>query len=245
VNNDSHSIAWNDSESLEAHLLGLVDFDSALMLQERLVFEVSGRSDRLGCLLICEHPPEITLGRESSRLDVSATDSELVAKEIPLRWVGRGGSAMVHSPGQLAIYPVLPLDRLGIGVMEFRRRLESALVDVCHELRIAAKRRDEAPGVWTRHGQVAFVGAAVKSGVSFHGAFLNVCPDASFLRLANNTPGQPATTLEAQRVRPVGMNQVREAVSRRIAAVFQYSQLHTYVGHPLLKRTQRRICTHA
>jgi lipoyl(octanoyl) transferase len=236
---------WNDSESLETHLLGLVDFESALNLQERIVYELGGRGDRLGCLLVCEHPPEISLGRDASRRDVLARDEDLEAREIPVRWVARGGGAVVHAPGQLAVYPLLPLDRLGLGVDGFRRRVESALMAVCHELRIAAKRRDDEPGVWTRYGQVAFVGAAVKSWVSCHGAFLNVTVDPGFLRLAAATPGQPATTLQSLRLRPVSMNQVREAVIRQIAAAFDYHTVHTYVGHPLLQRTRRRICTHA
>jgi len=231
------------SESLEAYLLGLVDYDSALGLQERMIYEISGRSDRHGCLLIAEHPPEITLGRDASCRDIQASPCDLESREIRVRWVARGGGAVVHAPGQLAIYPLLPIDRLEMGVAEFRNRLETALISVCHELRIAAKRREAEPGIWTRYGQVAFVGASVKSWVTSHGAWLNVTIDPGFLRLASATPGERATTLQALRLRPVGMNQVRESVIRHIAAAFDYETLHTYVGHPLLTRTHRRICT--
>ena len=55
------------SAPLEVYLLGIVDFDSALFLQERLAYEISGRSDAMGTLLLCEHPPLITVGREGSR----------------------------------------------------------------------------------------------------------------------------------------------------------------------------------
>jgi lipoyl(octanoyl) transferase len=240
---DSHD--RHISNSLEAHLLGIVDFDAALILQERLIFDLSGRDDRQGALLICEHPPLVTLGRDASRLHINAGADDLAAREIQTRWIARGGPAVVHAPGQLAIYPLLPLNRLHVGVAEFREKIESAIVDVCHEQRIAAKRRDSEPGVWTRYGQVASFGAAVKSWITCHGIFLNVTIDPNFLRLANSTPGERATTIECQRLRPIAMNQVRESTIRHIAAAFGYENVHTYVGHPLLQRTRRRICLHA
>ncbi|MBX3440919.1 MAG: hypothetical protein KF774_00835 [Planctomyces sp.] len=234
-----------NGEPLETHLLGLVDFDAALALQERTIYDLSGRDDRLGTLLICEHPPEITLGRDASRRDLLVSEEELAAREIPVRWTPRGGGAIIHAPGQLAIYPLLPLERLGLGVHEHRRRLEGALVAVCHELRLAAKRRESEPGVWTRYGQAAYFGAAVKSWVSCHGAYLNVTIDPGFLKLVAATPNEPSTSLQALRLRPVSMNQVREAVIRHVAEAFGYRRTHTYVGHPLLVRTRRRICTNA
>jgi lipoyl(octanoyl) transferase len=233
------------SNSLEAHLLGLVDFDAALALQERLIFDLSGRADRQGALLICEHPPLLTLGRDASSRQIAATDEELDTREIATRWISRGGPAIIHARGQLAIYPLLPLNRLGVGVAEFCEKIESAIVDVCHEQRIAAKRRNSEPGVWTRYGQVATFGAAVKSWISCHGIFLNVTIDPTFFKLLALPPGQRLTTIECQRLRPVAMNQVRESVIRLIAAAFNYETVHTYVGHPLLKRTRRRICLHA
>jgi lipoate-protein ligase B len=226
---------------LEVHLLGLVDFDSALALQERLAFELGEEASPGGVLLIAEHPPGITLGRDAASAQVLTDPETLAHREIPVRWIGRGGPAICHAPGQLAIYPLFPLDRLNLGIDEFRARLESAIVDVCHELRVAAKRRAGEPGVWTRYGQVAMFGAAVRSWTTMHGLFLNVTIDPEFLKLVDATPGERSTSLEALRLAPVSMNQVRESVVRRIAARFQFSDVHTSAGHPLLARTIRRI----
>ncbi len=73
---------------MEVHLLGLVDFAAALQLQERLVYEISGRSDQLGVLLLCEHPPVISIGREGSRTQIQAEQHELEACEIDVQWIG-------------------------------------------------------------------------------------------------------------------------------------------------------------
>src|SRR5690348_8506148 len=96
--------------AVEAHLLGTVSFEDCLALQQRLVYETSGRSDRQITLLVCEHPLKITVGRLGSRSHIHLSRHELVSRQIDVRWVNRGGGCLVHAPGQLAIYPIVPLD---------------------------------------------------------------------------------------------------------------------------------------
>ena len=235
----------DDAAALEVHLLGLLDFDAALALQERLVFEISGRNDTQGALLLCEHPPVITLGREGSIADVLADESELRSCGIDVRWITRGGGACIHVPGQLAVYPILPLDRLGVGLGDFRRRFEDALVGVCRDLRVPARSRAEEPGLWSRAGQIACFGAAVTSWVCSHGMFLNVDPDPGFLKLVRtNSAGERSTSLQAQRVRRASMSAVRESTIRHIVEQFGYERHHIYTGHPLLRRITRKVLLH-
>jgi lipoyl(octanoyl) transferase len=232
--------------SLEVHLLGLVDYDAALALQERLVYEVSGRNDGQGVLLLCEHPPLITIGREGSRTHVLASQHDLDACEVPVRWVARGGGAVLHTMGQLAVSPILPLDRLRIGVGDFRNRIEEGLLAVCRALRVPAKRSPAAPGLWSRGGQLASFGAAVKNETTCHGAYLNVNPDPGFLSMVESCPpGERVTSLEIQRGRRTEMSRVREAIIGHLASAFGYNRIHVYTSHPLLKRTTKRICQHA
>src|SRR5687767_7528881 len=89
------------SHALEVRLLGLVDFEAALFLQERLVYEIGGRDDTQGHLLICEHPPLITVGREGSRGHILVEPRDLVARQMEVRWLSRGGGCVAHAPGQL------------------------------------------------------------------------------------------------------------------------------------------------
>ncbi|MEZ6048981.1 MAG: hypothetical protein R3C11_26075 [Planctomycetaceae bacterium] len=236
------------SDALEVHLLGLVDFEAAQVLQERLVYEISGREDKLGCLLLCEHPPLVTIGREGSRAQLQVDEGDLQAHQIEVKWVTRGGGCLVHLPGQLAVYPVLPLDRLEVGLVEFRRRLEQATIEMCRELKILANRADAdeqgevEPGVFCHSGQLASVGAGVKGWTSFQGLFLNVCPDMELVRWAQmNTIGARLTSMSAQQVRPVSMHKVRESMIRHLAEAFNYTRYHVYTGHPLLVRTKKRI----
>lgn len=233
------------SAALAVHLLGVVDFNAALLLQKHLVFEISGRKDRFGTLLLCEHPPLITMGREGSRGDLAADDDELQRRELEYRFVNRGGGTIVHGPGQLAVYPILPLQRLEVGLADYRSRLLGSIAATSRDLHIPCRESTKVAGLLGRCGQFAFLGAAVKSWISYHGAFVNVNPRLDLARLASAGGAGRITSLMAQRLRPVSMHAVRETVCRHLAGAFGYTQLHFHTGHPLLKRTTQRVCLHA
>ncbi|WP_145261743.1 lipoyl(octanoyl) transferase LipB [Calycomorphotria hydatis] len=230
------------SDTLEVYLLGPVDFDSALFLQERAHYEVSGRDDRQGVLFLCEHPPTMTIGREGSRAHWNVDPHEFSSRLIPTRWLNRGGGCRMHSPGQLAAYPVLPLDRLECGLDDFRRRLEQSIIDMCGDLRVPAWQCKLGAGVAGRLGRFATIGAAVKRGVSHHGMFIDVAPDMDLIRLVSNGPGaERATCLSALRQRAVSMHAVREGLIRHLASQFGYKNYHIYSSHSLLKRSRKVV----
>ena len=77
---------------------------------------VAGDRDS-ACLILCEHPPLITVGRQGSRGHIRFDTEELFVRGWPVRWVNRGGGCLLHLPGQLAIYPILPLARLAVQVV--------------------------------------------------------------------------------------------------------------------------------
>ena len=246
----SSSTIWSStgraSASLEVHLLGLVDFDSALFLQERLVYEISGRTDLMGGLLLCEHPPMISIGREGSRAHVLADSGELASRQIEVRWLNRGGGCVVHAPGQLAVYPIVPLNRLGIGLAAYRSLLEESVSDVCRQLRIQNVRRPDEPGVWGRRGQIAHLGVSVKSWVAYHGMFVNVSPALELMRLAQaNSRGEAVTSLAAERARVTSMSSVRTCLVESLTSRLGYQRHHVYAGHPLLRRSKKKVYVNA
>jgi lipoyl(octanoyl) transferase len=142
----------------------------------------------------------------------------------------------------LAAYPILPLERLGLGLDDYRTVLETSLLDLCAEQKIPAFRRDDEPGAWGRGGQLAHLGVAVKSWISYHGLFLNVAPAMDWVRLVQpNASGERVSSLAAAAFRPVGMHSVREALIRNLAARLGYERYHLYTGHPLLRRTRKVV----
>jgi lipoyl(octanoyl) transferase len=85
-----------------------LDWDTLLAVQRRLVFEVSGDA-ALATVIVCEHPPSITMGRLASRVHVRPSPEQLAERDWPLHWLPRGGGCWLHVPGQVACYVILPL----------------------------------------------------------------------------------------------------------------------------------------
>ena len=143
----------------------------------------------------------------------------------------------MQCPGQIAAYPIVPLRRLGLGLAEYRQRLEQAVLDVCRELHVSAHRIDEEPGVFSPLGQLATVGVAVRSWVSYHGLTLNVRPDLSLVRQTrSNSRGVKATSLEAVRQRLTEVPQVRESLIRNLAERLGYETTNLFTQIPGLRR---------
>ena len=234
------------SSTLEVFLLGKVDFPSALGLQARILDQIAARTDTHGIVLVCEHPPTISIGREGSFADVLVEREELVSRQMDVRWINRGGGVFVHAPGQVAVYPILPLDRLKLGLLEFRSRLERTLLRAAEDLGVSATRSAAAPGAVCRCGQFAFIGAGVRSWVSQGGMFVNVSIAQEALDLVRWTDSNVrVTTLASQRLRPTAMSMVRESLIRRLAESFGYDDYQLHTGHPLLHRTTRKVYVYA
>jgi lipoyl(octanoyl) transferase len=224
--------------AVQAYLLGLIDYADCLALQQRLVYETAGRDDGLISLLICEHPAIITIGRQGSRSHVHMSRRELTSRRLELRWVNRGGGCLLHAPGQLAVYPIVPLEWHGFRVGDYLDRLQAGLLAALADLRFQGRTCPRRYGVWGRSGQVAAMGAAVKNWTSYHGAYINVAPAMHVFRRIQSDPegGTEMTSLLAERRQPVRMSGVREALVRRLSEAFGCARYHLFTGHPLLAR---------
>ena len=132
--------------SLEAFLLGQIDFDLALTLQRRLVEQARDRDDGQITLLLCEHPALITVGRGGSPGDVAMQSNLVRNRQIEVRWVNRGGGCLVHCPGQLAIYPIVPLRWHSFSVGEFLHRLQTGIIETLDDLNVPSHPVPETRG---------------------------------------------------------------------------------------------------
>ncbi len=277
----------SSSPALEAFLLGTVDFDVTIELQQQLVEEAYRRGDGQVTLLLCEHPTIITIGRNGSLADVATQSTPVRSGQIEVRWVNRGGGALLHCPGQLAVYPIVPLRWHGFAVPEFLDRFRAGLVESlgdlnvrcrsgvlplpdCHDaVSVTAGAQDARGGpryaIFGRTGQLAAFGVSIRHGISYCGAYLNVCPAMGWFRLVQNdagcalgrvlarTPPGPAAArgstpapvetgrmrtscLMSERHGSVRMPAVRAALIRRLADAFGCDRYHLYTGHPLLRR---------
>ena len=136
--------------------LGLVDYATGLRLQQQLVD--LRKEEKIGdVLLLLEHKPVITLGRNAKAANVVASPEFLAQRGVELLECDRGGDVTFHGPGQIVGYPIFDLRgfatpdgrRKTLGVIEFVRRLEEVLIRTCADFTIATKRVPGLTGVWT------------------------------------------------------------------------------------------------
>jgi lipoyl(octanoyl) transferase len=134
--------------------LGRVDYGEALRMQEELV--ALRIADRIGnVLLLLEHPPVLTLGRNATRANILASDEFLAARGVTVHEINRGGDVTYHGPGQLIGYPIFDLRSLRnpsggnrLGPVDFVRLMEEALIRLCGEFGVQAGRICGLTGVW-------------------------------------------------------------------------------------------------
>jgi lipoyl(octanoyl) transferase len=223
---------------LEVYTLGLVDFAEVQQLQRRQVYDLGEQDGAV--LLLCEHPPTISVGRSGSRAHIAPDDAELRAMDIKVHWVNRGGGCVLHLPGQLAAYLALPLDLFELSLQEYVDRLYTAILQVMGEFDLAGNLRPELPGVFSGESRIATVGVAVTRWIAYHGLTLNVGPYLELFDILDE-PGigkAPLrhTSMEARRQRHTAMSKVREALIRRIEVAFGLERHHIYTHHPLIRR---------
>jgi lipoyl(octanoyl) transferase len=138
--------------------LGRIPYAEGLAIQDRVV--AARKAGLIGdTLLLLEHPPVITLGRNSSRANVLASDDWLASRGVELHEINRGGDVTYHGPGQLVGYPIVDLrgefpNKRGphLGPVDFVRMLEEALIRTCADFGVMAKRIPKCTGVWTFGG---------------------------------------------------------------------------------------------
>jgi lipoyl(octanoyl) transferase len=141
--------------------LGTIDYATGLRLQQQLV-ELR-KEEKIGdVLLLLEHSPVITLGRNAKAANVIASPELLAQRGVELFECDRGGDVTFHGPGQIVGYPIFDLRgfargaadapsalRKTLGAVEFVRRLEEVLIRTCADFAIATKRVPGLTGVWT------------------------------------------------------------------------------------------------
>ncbi len=169
--------------------LGRIAYAEGLAVQARVV--AARKAGLIGdTLLLLEHPPVLTLGRNAKRENVLASDELLHAKGVELHEINRGGDVTYHGPGQLVGYPIVDLrgelpGKKGphLGPVDFVRLLEEVLIRTVSEYQVMAQRIPGRTGVWTLANgsvpekKIAALGVHVSQGVTSHGFALNVTTD--------------------------------------------------------------------
>jgi len=220
--------------------LGTIDYGTGLRLQEQLVsLRKEGRIT--DTILLLEHTPVITLGRNAHSRNILASPEFLAERGVEVFECNRGGDVTFHGPGQLVAYPIFDLrgfpsqslNRHTMGVLEFVRNLEEVLIRTCAEFGIPSKRIAGLTGVWTgeSRGQqenpveakIAALGVHISRGVTSHGIALNVNIDLSYFNLIVpcGISSKPVTSIGKELARRVPLQDVAQALARSFGQVFK------------------------
>jgi lipoate-protein ligase B len=226
---------------ISARWLGRIAYRDAWALQKELL-EQRVAGDIEDQLLLLEHDPVLTLGRQADDAHVLATPRVLRHRGIEVIRVERGGEVTYHGPGQLVAYPILRLADRGILVRPLVAALEAAMIATCAELGVETFRRDGHPGCWVEgdpgrarpHRKIGALGLRIERGVSYHGIALNVDPDLRDFDLIDpcGMPGLISTSIaeELGRTAEPPSTAAVERAGAHFAAAFARE-----LGAPLLR----------
>ncbi len=163
---------------MESQFLGRIGYDEAYHLQrslwrQRILGEIPDQ------LLLLEHSPVITLGRNAKSEHLLQSAPQLETLGIQVREADRGGDVTYHGPGQLIGYPIINLQPERMDVLRYLRDLEEVLIEICEHYGFYAGRREGQTGVWVEDRKIASIGVKISRWVTYHGFALNVSTDLS------------------------------------------------------------------
>ncbi|GGH02254.1 lipoyl(octanoyl) transferase LipB [Silvibacterium dinghuense] len=223
--------------------LGRIDYASALSIQQQLV--EARHQQRIGnTLLLLEHPPVLTLGRNAHRSNVIASDEFLAYRGVELHEINRGGDVTYHGPGQLVGYPIMDLRSFTVngsdkrlGAVDYVRLLEEALIRACADYAVRTERVAGRTGVWTLAGgsipekKIAAIGVHISRGITSHGFAWNITTDLRDFELIVpcGITDRDVTSLELEadadhRPAPTMENAVN-SIARHFGRIFEHQVL--------------------
>ena len=225
--------------------LGRIGYDEGLALQHELV-ELRHQNRIANTLLLLEHPPVLTLGRNAQRSNILASDELLASKGIGIHEINRGGDVTYHGPGQLVGYPIFDLRSLTnasgsrLGPVDYVRRMEEALIRLCASYGVLTGRIPGRTGVWTtalgnplggdavhsgQEKKIAAIGVHVSRGITSHGFAFNLSTDLRDFRwiVPCGIADREVTSLEREIPDPgqlPTLEQLADAAARYFGQVF-------------------------
>jgi lipoyl(octanoyl) transferase len=224
--------------------LGLISYDDSVALQQRLV--AARKAGVIAdVLLLCEHPPVITFGRNAKRENLLANENVLRQKNVALHDTNRGGDITFHGPGQIVGYPILDLGAIRRDVHWYVRTLEEVMIRASADFALTAFRIPGRTGIWVHpptqssgaqpqapavpEEKLAAIGVHISRWVTSHGFAYNVSTDLRYfdLIIPCGIAERKATSLEKLLNRSVATAEAKSALIRHFAELFAFESTPT------------------
>jgi lipoyl(octanoyl) transferase len=159
--------------NIELLFLGRVRFGDCLQQMENLHRDIVAGNQQ-PVILVLEHLPVVTMGQRKLHDDLLFRPEQANFAGFDYFEIDRGGSATAHEPGQLVVYPLLPIRLFQSSVRRYVHFLEDVVIQTCAHYGVTVSRSEENPGVWSGRSKIAAVGVRVKDKVTKHGLAFNI-----------------------------------------------------------------------
>ncbi|WP_084288041.1 lipoyl(octanoyl) transferase LipB [Desulfovermiculus halophilus] len=202
--------------------LGRRAYPGVLDLQHELVRAKHEHELCADVLLLVEHEPVFTLGRQGRRDSLLVAEDFLLQQGIQVQHIERGGDITYHGPGQLVAYLILDLRRAGLRVTSFVAGMEEVMCKTARDAGVQAAADTQNRGVWVDGRKLGSLGVAIRHGITFHGLALNVSTDLTPFSYINpcGLSGVQMTSLEAETGTDQDFSRITTCLGRHMQEVF-------------------------
>ena len=209
---------------LEIRRLGRLSYAAGLALQERLVGERK-RGEAPDTLLLLEHDPVVTMGRNARAENLLISEELLRARGVELFEAGRGGDVTYHGPGQVVGYPILEIPEGRRDVHRYVRDLEEVMIRVCGDYGLSARRIRGKSGTFVGENKIGAIGVRISRWVTSHGFAFNVNTNLKGFDLIVpcGLRDQGVTSLAKLMGAEVLQSEVEDRLAQRFLEVFGYT----------------------
>jgi lipoyl(octanoyl) transferase len=238
MKNDGHT---EERRQVVFRDLGQISFAEAWEIQTKIneALKAAKKADNpdptYDVLLFCEHDSVYTLGKSGDETHLRISEDELAAQQITYYKINRGGDITYHGPGQIVGYPIFDLDHFFTDVHRYVRSLEEVVIRTLSDFGLKAGRITKFTGVWldiesAHPRKICAIGVHLSRWVTMHGFALNVNTDLSHYRhivpCGIDTNEKPVTTMAAELNTEIPISQVKDALRRHFADVFDFTYLN-------------------
>jgi len=201
--------------------LGAMNYHDAWNLQKQLFQEVTEKRNT-NYLLLTEHPPVITLGKNSQENNIVTNQDILESKNIDVVEIDRGGDVTFHGPGQIVGYPILNLENFNKDVHWYLRSIEEVIIQTLEHFGVLTGRMEGLTGVWVNNQKICAIGIKVTRWVTMHGFALNVSTQLDYFNhiIPCGISDKSVTSMKEVRKQNFLMEDVKQKICESFKTIF-------------------------
>ena len=206
-----------------------------------LLAKQGGDDDFVGTIIFVEHPAVYTLGKSGNMSNMLIDEERMKALGAEFYHIDRGGDITFHGEGQVVCYPILDLEKLGIGLRRYIELLEQSIIETVAEYGINGRRLEGATGVWLcdeaenpageksqrNWRKICAIGVKASRFVTMHGLALNAATDLKWFTMINpcGFVDKGVTSISKELGREVSFDEASKVLCEKLLANFNVERI--------------------